>query len=335
MKKRWITLTVVLLICFAFVVAVDLVAGPLLLPRVQSAVNESCTHCELQIGSLDLGLFPPRAILGGVTYREGDPRDSLLVAQAKVTVVPLPLSNLRKGPWRVGMIRVEGANVLVEEGSKSLPKPPPSPGKNTEILFAGASILHAEFTYHYNAPSGPALIRVHEIDAHGGPFGTGESSKDVAIDATADARLEGSGKVSLSVSAAFFADTPTCDVDLRLTGQNLAEMNSYFGVADGVELSGKLLDARGIAKIRGKRGEGDVTASFTGLGVHFRPNRKRGGLLAFFENLGAKVKVKGANFSDPRSAKERQVVTTRHERETVVSMVLRTLKEAALRVASK
>jgi hypothetical protein len=335
MKIRWIALVAVILLCAAFVMCVEFIAGPLLRPRLQTAVNQSCGHCQLEIGSLDLGLFPPRAILGGVTYREGDPRDSLLVAQAKITVVPVPLSNLAGHSWHVGVISVEGANVLVEEGNKKFAKPPSALGEKTDIQFGGAIIPHAEFTYRYNTPAGPALIRVHEVDARAGPFGTGESSKDLAIDATADARLQNSGKVSLSVSAAFFAETPTCDVDLRLTGQNLSEVNSYFDVEDGVQLSGKLIDARGIAKIRGKRGEGDVTASFAGLGVHFRPSRERGGLLAFFENLGAKVKMKGANFADPRSAKERQVVTTRHEGESVVGMVLRTLKEAALRVASK
>ena len=335
MKKVWIPLAVALFLCAGFVLAVELVAGSLARPRVEAAVNHSCGHCELQIGSLDFGLFPPRAIVGGITYREGDPRDSLLVAQAKVVEVPVPLSNLRSGPWRIGVIDVKGASVLLEEGDSHFPKPPTAPGKEQGFDFYGLALHHAEFTYRKNTPAGPALIRVHEIDAHAGPFGTGEKSKDLPVDATADARLEGSGKVSLSVSAAFFADSPSCEVDLRLTGQNLSEMNAYFGVADGVLLSGRLIDSRGIAKIQGKRGEGDVTVTFEKLGVHFRADRHRGGLLAFFENLGAKVKVKGGNFADPRSAKERQVVTERHAGESVVSMILRTLKEAALRVASK
>lgn len=335
MRLRNFAIAAALLVLVLVMAGIEFFAGVFLLPRLQTAVNQSCGHCEFKIGSLEFGLFPPRAILGGVSYREGDRRDSLLGAQARLAVVPLPLSNLKPGPWRIGLIILQDVNVTLEESSEKFPKPPSAPKKDERFEFAGVLVRNAEFIYRNFTPAGPAVIQVHDISASAGPFCIAENCKNQAIDAHADARLENSGKVDLTVSAAFFADSPHVDVDLKLAGQDLKDVDPYFSVSDGIQLEGKLISARGVVKVRGTRGEGDALVNFANLGVHCRADRHRSGLLAFFENLGAKVKLKSANFTDPRSAKEHQVVTERHSGESVVSLILRTLKEAALRVAAK
>jgi hypothetical protein len=331
--KVLVVIAVALFLCAVLIVGVEAYAGSFFRSRLQRAVNESCGHCELVIGSLDFGLFPPRAVLGGVAYREGDQRDSLIGVAVREVLVPLPLKNLAGGPWRVGVITLSGLSVTLEEGAQNFPHPAKSRERKIDLSFAGVLVSGAEFTYRFIAKGAIAVIQVHDIDASVEPFSTAEQDKDHPLEAHALARLENSGRVDLTVAAAFFADTPHADVDLKLSGQKLAELNPYFRPTGGFELEGLLLDAHGIGKVRGSKGEGDVLVTFNNLGVHFHSNQHRGGLLAFFENLGAKIKLKGGNLEAPRSAKERQVVTERHDRESVVSFILRTLKEAALRVA--
>ncbi|MGZ3707045.1 MAG: hypothetical protein ACXVA8_13530, partial [Bdellovibrionota bacterium] len=135
-------------------------------------------------------------------------------------------------------------------------------------------------------------------------------------------------------AAAFFAASPNVKVDLALDGQNLSDVNPYFEVEEGVTLNGRVLRSHSLVSLKDTAAKGDVEVAYEGLKLKFHSNRHRGGLSALLDNLGVTIKVKGENSGDIRSKREREVETRRHPRESVVSFILRTMREAAMRVAA-
>ncbi|MGZ3654785.1 MAG: hypothetical protein ACXVB9_01930 [Bdellovibrionota bacterium] len=297
-------------------------------------MSAACPSCGLRLEGLSISLAPPAVVLTGVQFHTGDPRDSAVHISVERLNVPVPLANLREGPWKLGVVTVDGAKVLVHEGDALFPSAPASGAAGKGFEAAGLLVRSAEFTYRKDSPAGAAYIRVHEVNADAGPFGTSALLHDQQLIGHADARLEKSGAVTLGVAAAFFAASPNVKVDLALDGQNLSDVNPYFEVEEGVTLNGRVLRSHSLVSLQDTAAKGDVEVAYEGLKLKFHSNRHRGGLSALLDNLGVTIKVKGENSGDIRSKREREVETRRHPRESVVSFILRTMREAAMRVAA-
>lgn len=303
---------------------------------LESAVAGACEPCELRIEAARIGLSPPRVELSGISFRQGDPRDSAVEAEADSLTVPLPFANLGGPPWRVGRVSARNLRVLLHEGDLSLPKPkrPEKEGSTPEFECEGITASGASFTYRKDSPAGAAYLRLTQISADIGPFGSHGHWVHEPLRGEATAQLEGSGQVRLDVETRLAEQGPWVDVKLRVRGQKLREVNDYFRPEEGVRLGGVLLDSDATVSVRNTRADGIVMARYEGLEVFFHENRHRGALSALLNNLGALVKVNSGNSGEPRKERERAVVTKRHPKESVVSFILRTLKEAVLRVAT-
>lgn len=304
--------------------------------ELESAVSAACEPCELKIENASLGFSPPDLRLNGISFRQGDPRDSAVSFDAASAEIPLPLYNLSGAPWLLGTIRVSGLHVTVHEGDLSLKKKakPPSEGKPLELEVAGISVSGGAFTYRKDSPAGSGFIRLTDIAADIGPFGTYGEWLEKPLTGEAVATLERSGRVDLKVASRLDKEGPFVDVSLSVKALKLREMNAYFRPEEGVSLAGQLLEAEGKVKVRDRSADGLVVARYEGLELEFHANRHRGALEALFTNLGAAIKVNQGNSREPRRERLEAVVTRRHERESVVSFILRTLKEAMLRVAT-
>lgn len=305
--------------------------------EIESAVGEACDPCQLKIGELSFGLSPPGVIFSNVKFEQGDPRDSAVAFDAARVVVPVSPSNIGKGPWKIGLVRFSGLDVTVHEGDLSLPKKTAKEGdsaKPLEFECEGVEISAASFTYRKDSSAGAARIRLPELTAEIQPFGSYGPWLQKEIVAQANAQLESSGKVKLTAKTLIGVEGPWADVDLSIQGLNLKEMNSYFRLEEGVTMGGKLLNAHGTVEVRNTQAAGRVEASYEGLDLMFHSNRHRGGLSAILTNLGVAIKVNKGNSGEPRKDRAESVVTKRHAKESVVSFILRTMKEAVLRVAT-
>jgi hypothetical protein len=306
--------------------------------EIESAVAQACEPCKFTVGEARFGLSPPRVLLSEVQLEQGDPRDSAVIAHARQVVIPVGLG--MGGPWRIGLVRMSGLAVTVHEGDLSLPKRerPPREGSREDKPLAfeceGIEATSASFTYRKDSAAGAARIHLPNVVAEIGPFGSHGPWLTRPIEGKAEATLEESGRVDLVVSTDLSKEGPWVDVRLRLRGQRLKEMNAYFRPEEGVSLTGTLIDGMGKVSVRNTRAEGHVEARYEGLDLSFRPNRHRGSLSALLNNLGVAVKLNKGNSGEPRPERESAVVTSRHAKESVVSFILRTLKEAAIRVAT-
>lgn len=311
-------------------------AGPAWLrPRIEKAGSALCGDCALTIGALGPSFFPLGLRARSVKFRQGDARDSAVSVALNDLLVPVSLASLRGGPLRIGFVELRGLSVTVHEGDAHLPEKAKPEEESEGFEVEGLHVLDGDFTYRKDSPAGVAYIHVLPVSAVIGPFGTSERLRDQPLVARAQARLEKTGEVTLAIGAKFFAPVPYADVDLRLRGLELREVNPYFRLEEGVELAGHLIDSHVLVSVRGRRAEGTVRARYENLRLDFFANRHRGGLSAFLDNLAAKLALKGANDDDPPSLAVKAVVTARHGRESVVSFILRTMKEASLRVAKR
>lgn len=295
-------------------------------PRLEEAVP------GLRVNRVEAGIFFPRLILRGVEYRHGDARDSAVLAKVRAATIRIPLQNLWQKRWKLGLLTLDGLDVLVHEGDLHLPKAASS--QEPSFFCEGLEARDATFTYRKDSPAGAAWIRLTSISAGSGPFGSGEGWEERSVFAEAKARLEKSGEVRLRVEARFSAPEPHVKVDLTLDGQHLSELNPYFEVEEGVSLSGQLMTSEAHVQIEGRRAEGVVHAKYENLGITFHPDRNHGGLSSLLYNLGVQIKVNKGNSQEPRKDREKGVVTARHEHESVVSWVLRTMREASMLVAT-
>jgi len=306
----------------------------LLRAKIESAGSAVCPDCRLELGGLAWSISPFGVRLSGVRFRSGDTRDSAVFVEARRVLVPLRPSSLGGGPLRLGRSRAEGLAVTVWEGDAHFPSSARS-GEGAGFEAEGFEATGASFTYRKDSPAGTAYLRIGEVEASGGRFGTSAAYVGQPLRAHAGAVLEKSGKIDLTVSARYFVAPAWADVDLRVDGQRLAGVNGYFEPEEGVTLRGRLLKSRALVKVRATRAEGWVFARFDGLGLKFHRNRHRGGFAALLDNLAVRVKLKGENLDDPPVEAQKAVVSRRHARESAVSFVLRTLREAAVRVAGK
>ncbi len=304
--------------------------------ELESGAADACEPCKLRVEELSFGVSPPRVILSGIKFESGDPRDSAVSFEAEQIVVPVPPRNLGgSGPWHLGLVRISGIQVLVHEGDLTLPKKKKEEGgEPLQLEVEGVEVTAASFTYRKDSPAGAAKIHLPELSAEISEFGTYGEWLEKKIEGKAEASLESSGKVALITSTLIGVEGPWVDVDLRIRGQNLKELNAYFRPEEGVTMSGKLLDSRAVVNVRNEQAIGNVEVRYEGLAIMFHPNRHRGGLSAILTNLGALIKVNKGNSGEPRRDRGGAVVVRRHAKESVVSFILRAMREVALRVAT-
>ncbi len=297
-------------------------------PRIEAAVN------GMELDSLAVTVAPPSLVLHGARLRDGDPRDSAVFARAERVVVPLDWRSLFSDPWRFGVIHASGVSVTVHEGDAHFPRGDGQTSLLPPFLCEGIRVDDAAFNYRKDSRAGAAVLRLAQVTAKAEAFGNFGEWRARAAEAEARALLEKSGQVKLRVAAWLHENEPRVEVDLSIHGQKLASVNPYFEPEEGVTLRGLLLSSRALVKVRGWRAEGNVEANYAGLAIKFHKNRHRGGLDALLLNLGAALKLDQANTEESRLERLGAVVTTRHPRESIVSFILRTMREAALRVAT-
>jgi hypothetical protein len=304
-------------------------------PRLEHEMFGACRGCSLGIESLRWHWAPFGLEAREVTLRAGDERDSLLAVRVHRLVLPLALREIFHGNWRVGRIFTEGVDVTVHEGPRHFDPLPNGGSAPPPFEAEGIDVHGASFTYRLDAPGGPAVLHFTGVSASAGEFGTSARLRGRPLDARAYAKFEGTGAVDLRVSAKYFEAPPYADVYLRLADLALDGMNGFLRPDDGVELGGRLVSGRGFVRVRGTRADGKVLARFEEFRVKFLHDGRKSGIQVFFANLVAKWKLRKENLEDPVEEARKGVVTERRERESVVSFVLRTLREGALRIAEK
>jgi hypothetical protein len=284
--------------------------------------------CDFTAAESSLSFFPTVFEAKSVRFHQGREAATAIQAEIELIEAPISLMPLLVGKIRLGEVVLHRPRVEVIEGDEESPDEDGS--GPPDLRVAGARIHEGEFRYIRVYPGKKAVIRVGEIN---GMVGELNAASDTPTPGRVSAVLEKSGAVELHVEAAYFADSPKVSVDLRIRGQALPRLNSYFVPADGVELFGTLTDGRGRVSLLGDRVEARVEAKYTDFDVMLRATRQRSKGEAFLGNLFRSLKLDGDNLDEPSRDQSHGVRLTRGK-ESVISALLRGLKAALLHIAT-
>ncbi len=327
----------ILAILFALLLVIPRIFARTLEAKIIAGLKGTCASCSLEIEKIRVGLFPLKASLSGIRFSAGDPRATVVGATAGEirAQVNLPLRGVEN--LVISHASVEDCSVTVTEGElsgdSSKKKREPKGGGHGFILRELA-LSRCEFTYVRVRHGKEAKLRVREIAATIGELGLHPSVRDQMAEAKVKAKLEDSGDVDLKIKALLFSEQPTVDVELAISQMKLAELNPYFQTDDGIRLGGELIRSQGIVSVRGQAATGRVSALYRDLSLQFVSNPDRSGLDAFFSNLVKTLKLDSSSVDDDQKDRVRVAKLEREKNESLVSFILRGLKEAALSVAT-
>jgi hypothetical protein len=300
-----------------------------------SEVHNSCRTCELSIGAVHLALLPPSLSTVNPQFTGGAPKTTVVNAKAQRVELRIRLLSLLAGQLRIGHIEIERPEVKVTEGDQGSGPSEQKNSKPLDIEIETIGVKGGSFAYSRDHHNRTGTLQVFQIDAAVGPFGSSARLQHEKAEGKATGVLEQSGKFHLAVGAYVFENDPKAEVNLEISGQNLAELNRLFGPNDGINLRGVLLEGRSSIKVRGPQLKASAYARFQDFGVKVKAHEERGGLSAFFQTLMASIKMGKQNVHGKAYVRTATASLARKPRQSLISFILNGMLQAAMKVASQ
>lgn len=302
--------------------------------KLVSAVRENCKTCEVSVGRVGVSLLPFGVSGSLVHFTGGEANATVVDVEAGRVYIPLSLFPLLKGRLRAGRIEIEGSTFTVTEGDLyASPSAEAGKARPFDVEIKGVRVKEAAFVYIREYPGRKGRIGVSRINAEIGLVGNSARLLDADVEGSASGVLEESGKFRLQVRAKLFSKAQDVDVNLRLDGQDLSKLNSFFQPNDGVQLKGLLMEGRASSEIRGARIKSAAYARYSGLSVKIKKTEERGAFSAFFQNLLASVTIGKQNVEGGDYDRSGAAALERKPKETIISFALRGMKEAGMQVS--
>ena len=294
-------------------------------------LSGSCGEgCKLRIDAIKVR--PSLVRLEGLALSAGSEEEERWDLSARTLELEPRWGAVLKGSWEFEALRARGLKVELHEGEKE--KAPREKHPLPSFAVGKIAAEGASFRYHRRKAGAHGSIELDQIELEGGPIGTAPAYQDRPSSFRTKARLEGSGRVELDVNARFFQKDPGLKLRLELVGQDLGGMNRYFEPMDQIKLKGNLVRSEARLTSHGQGLEATVDVRYRGLDVEFLSGRERSGFSAFLGNLLKGLGLDDENIDEERSLARGQVSLARKAGESIVSFVLRGLKEAAMKVAA-
>lgn len=299
--------------------------------------NGNCKSYKISVDKVYVSFIPLAVTIEKLHVVGGNPKTTEIDAAADSIRARISLRRLIRRELRITKIRVEAPRVVVTEGDL----PTPRSGEEKDLsggrwafVIDETSLANGAFTYVRVHRGRRAAIRVTDLDGRVGIVGTILNLREESVHARVNGRIERSGEFALDVETFPFAKSLWLNVDLRINGQNLKDLNSYFRPREGIRLGGNLRYGHGSIAIRGKKLKGWVQAKYAGLNFSFEKTDERGALAAFFSNVGKSIKLRSSSVDRNPRDQIRAVELQRAGRETVLQFILRGMRDAALDVAT-
>lgn len=310
---KWIVPTVAL--GFLAVIGLAFFAfKPKLIHLADERVKKACASCELKIGGLGfafLGLkFTEVSFTGG---EKGGQR-----VEAKV---PIAIVSLRS-------LKLLEPHVTFFDGDKPPKEKKDAKDEDGETQKRSYRIVvrDGKFTYVRDTKGTHAVLEVLNID------GEMKWGRD-PIPGRIRARVGERGQAEIKGLVYLDKKELEIETDWKVSDQDLSALTGFFKPNAGVELKGLLKRGHATTRMVGPRLTASLFAEFTDFELKVNKMYDRNGLQAFFMNLGTSIAMKEKNLKDAPEDKMKTVNLEREKDESIVSFILRGLKEAAIGVS--
>lgn len=323
----------VLIVLGSLLLFSSLIAPKILKSQLQEIVA-NCSTCVLRVSDISVSFLSGELQLRNIQFTQGDPLFTEISVEIPVVTIQFSVTSLFSKQLNLASIQVESPIVVLTEGDGVYPENQESSSSQTWIISAkDLKISNGIFNYIREYPNNKsALIHIAKIQGQIGPWCS--AKEDLITEAIVDGELEESGKFLLNIQTPLFASKNNIKVDLNIEGLNLSDLNQYFLPSEGIELKGRLLHGSSSVSIREENLKAWVTAKYEHLDIDFKKTKKRTAWITFLSNLAESLKMPEANISDKTKDQTRGVTLIRKPRESIVSFILRGMKDSALRVAT-
>jgi hypothetical protein len=338
MRTFFIVIVILLFVLsLALLIFTRTIAPGVVRRQLVSSFEETCAGCTLDIDRVRLSFVPVSVILEGVHMSAGDPKATAVDARADRIIARTSLYSMVLRRLLFRRIQVHAPHVMVTEGDLPLHSSKHEEGRRKIFVIEGVELIDGTFTYVRVFGTGErarkATLHVKDIQASVGKLGNAPSLLDQMVKGVAKGKLENSGHFLLSVETPLFSKALNVDVDLQMAEQNLADVSQFFQTSDGIRISGILREGRSSMKIRGKQLGGSVRVKYDKLDVQFERTKSRGAISTFSSNLVKSFKLNPSSMGERATDQTGRVELERETGETLVHLILRGMKEAALKVA--
>lgn len=290
--------------------------------EIREAIQSRCATCTFTMRELRLHWRGVNArdveFTGGVA---GGQRVQAKIAS--VLIVPELMSVFSKKP-RLRAIHLLEPKVVFYDGPKRTPKTK-GQGGDTELPADIHRMFIRDGAFSYIRDVKDTHAELHVTDIRG------------AIDPDPDlfrawitARIGRGGSVELKVTSPLKKKPLELISEINLQDQNLEDLSHFFKPNAGVELKGVMTRASGVTHVQGRTQTAKVFAEFKDFSLKVNPMYDRDDVTTFFTNLGTAVAMRSKNTAAPRAEKTETKSLNREAGESLVSFILRGLKEAAI-----
>jgi len=319
------------------VILKDVVAPWIVRRQLIATVQENCETCKLSLSRVYISVMPLALSSRHVRFTGGTPNVSVVYAEAERVYIPFSFFPLFAGRLRLRRIEIEQPMVKVTEGDLEISSSSATDSRERclDLEIEGIEVIKGSFTYVQEHLGRKGSVNVSRINVVVGPVGSSDRRRNEDVEGSADGLFEGTGQFHLQVRAKIFEKVPNADVKLEIMGQDLANLNQFLSLNDGIRLKGMLIEGRSLVAIRGARLSSFVYARYRGLSVKIKKTEDRGALSAFFQNFLASITVGSQNVDGGNYDHTGKVDLKRKPKESLVSFTLRGMKEAAMKVSSQ
>lgn len=316
------------------IVAVILVIGvalailiPKLLPwaerEIRDAVHRECPSCEFGMGGVTAwfdGLSVSDLHLAG-----GERGGQWVDFKARRITFSVDYTSLMSDAPRLKGVTLDHPDITFYDGEKSSQRSSGSLDSD-KIIINAIFFFGGKFTYVRDVKGTHAVLVIDSID------GDIDPNPDRAI-ADVRAKIGSDGGFNLRVISPYNKRPLQIDTELEVKDQSLEALSEFFKPNAGVELIGTITKGHARTRLRGDHVSAALFAEYKDFKLRVNKMYDRNSVQTFFTNLGAAIAMREKNKNASAKDKESSVDLTREKGESIVSFILRGLKEAALKVA--
>ncbi len=294
---------------------------PWLERHIRFELKAACPACEFSME--DVTLSWDGFGLQKVHFTTGTGQQRLEAEIATIYLYPNVTSLLNGKPRLQNITFDQPKMIFHDEGEKSAQK-------QSESSFALPPHLHiqidnGDFTYIRDVKNTHATLTIEHIQALIGP------EADL-LRARATAQLGQTESLNLTVSADLHKNPLEATIEMRAKDQDMKVLSDFFEPNAGVKMEGILIAGHVVSQLKGTHVSTQLTMEFKDFKLKVKPMYDRDGVQAFFTNLAAAVALKKKNVGAQEKEKTESIETDREGQESLVSLVLRSWKEAALKI---
>jgi len=303
---------------------------PLTIKRqILTSLQKHSSESFFELRKAKVGIFPLMLTLSHFISKTGSPTTTQFQLNFNQIIAHLSIKDLLHGKIVFPLIEINNLQTNITEGDLSFHSSNKiDRGKILRSAIAHlrqVKIMDSGIIYHRVHSNQYATLHVNKI--------TGIIEiKDKDIHSTVHGILEKSGSFEVNFLMPRTFSNLNLDINLKLSNQNLKDLNPYFAPAEGIHLSGTLHRGESVLKVRDDHLSGWVKAKYLNLNIDFKKTKNRSAASAFFKNLLKSIKIKENNIGILKKEQTRSVALTRFPEEAPLHFIFRGMSKAALQI---